>query len=113
MLKPYLEGGEIRFIGSTTYDEYNRYFARSKGMVRRFQQIDILEPSIDETVRILEGLKRKYEEFHHVTYDEDVIPYAVKASARYISDRFLPDKAIDLMDEAGAYREIHPTETDV
>lgn len=111
MLKPYLEGGEIRFIGSTTYDEYNRYFARSKGMVRRFQQIDILEPSIDETVRILEGLKRKYEEFHHVTYDEDVIPYAVKASARYISDRFLPDKAIDLIDEAGAYREIHPTET--
>lgn len=110
MLKPYLEGGEIRFIGSTTYDEYNRYFARSKGMVRRFQQIDILEPSIDETIRILEGLKTKYEEFHHVTYEEDVIPYAVKASARYISDRFLPDKAIDLIDEAGAYREIHPSE---
>ena len=111
MLKPYLEGGEIRFIGSTTYDEYNRYFARSKGMVRRFQQIDILEPSIDETIRILEGLKTKYEEFHHVIYENDVIPYAVKASARYISDRYLPDKAIDLIDEAGAYREIHPTET--
>lgn len=111
MLKPYLEGGEIRFIGSTTYDEYNRYFARSKGMVRRFQQIDILEPSIEETIRILEGLKTKYEEFHHVIYESDVIPYAVKASARYISDRFLPDKAIDLIDEAGAYREIHPTRT--
>lgn len=111
MLKSYLEGGEIRFIGSTTYDEYNRYFARSKGMVRRFQQIDILEPGIEETIRIIQGLKEKYEQFHHVIYDDDVIPYAVKASARYISDRFLPDKAIDLIDEAGAYREIHPSDT--
>lgn len=108
MLKPYLESGDIRFIGATTYEEYNRYFARSKGMVRRFQQIDILEPSIDETIRIVEGLKEKYEMFHKVTYLPDVIPYAVKASARHISDRFLPDKAIDLVDEAGAYREIHP-----
>lgn len=108
MLKPYLESGDIRFIGSTTYEEYNRYFARSKGLVRRFQQIDILEPSIEETIHIVEGLKEKYEEFHGVTYQPDVIPYAVKASDRYISDRFLPDKAIDLVDEAGAYREIHP-----
>ena len=108
MLKPYLESGDIRFIGSTTYEEYNRYFARSKGLVRRFQQIDILEPSIEETIHIVEGLKKKYEEFHGVTYQPDVIPYAVKASVRYISDRFLPDKAIDLVDEAGAYREIHP-----
>ena len=108
MLKPYLESGDIRFIGSTTYEEYNRYFARSKGLVRRFQQIDILEPSIEETIHIVEGLKEKYEEFHGVTYQPDVIPYAVKTSVRYISDRFLPDKAIDLVDEAGAYREIHP-----
>ena len=108
MLKPYLESGDIRFIGSTTYEEYNRYFARSKGLVRRFQQIDILEPSIEETIHIVEGLKEKYEEFHGVTYHPDVIPYAVKASVRYIIDRFLPDKAIDLVDEAGAYREIHP-----
>lgn len=108
MLKPYLESGDIRFIGSTTYEEYNRYFARSKGLVRRFQQIDILEPSIKETIHIVEGLKEKYEDFHGVTYQPDVIPYAVKASVRYISDRFLPDKAIDLVDEAGAYREIHP-----
>ena len=108
MLKPYLESGDIRFIGSTTYEEYNRYFARSKGLVRRFQQIDILEPSIEETIHIVEGLKEKYEDFHGVTYQPDVIPYAVKASVRYISDRFLPDKAIDLVDEAGAYREIHP-----
>ena len=108
MLKSYLEGGDIRFIGSTTYEEYNRYFARSKGLVRRFQQIDILEPSIDEAIGIVEGLKEKYETFHGVTYEEGVIPYAVKAAARYINDRFLPDKAIDLIDEAGAYREMHP-----
>lgn len=112
LLKPYLEGGAIRFIGSTTYEEFNRYFSRSKGMVRRFQQIDIPEPSIEETIHIIEGLKEKYETFHGVTYEEDVIPYAVSASARYINDRFLPDKAIDLMDEAGAYRETHPTESE-
>lgn len=112
LLKPYLEGGDIRFIGSTTYEEFNRYFSRSKGMVRRFQQIDIPEPSIEETIHIIEGLKEKYETFHGVTYEEDVIPYAVSASARYINDRFLPDKAIDLMDEAGAYRETHPTESE-
>ena len=112
MLKPYLERGDIRFIGSTTYEEYNRYFARSRGLVRRFQQIDILEPSIEETIHIVEGLKAKYEAFHGVTYQPDVIPYAVKASARYINDRFLPDKAIDLVDEAGAWREIHPTSSE-
>ena len=110
MLKPYLEKGEIRFIGSTTYDEYNRYFAKSRGVVRRFQQIDIPEPSVEEAVNILKGLKKKYEEFHHVTYSNEVIEYAVKASAKHISDRFLPDKAIDLIDEAGAYRELHPIE---
>lgn len=112
LLKPYLEGGDIRFIGSTTYEEFNRYFSRSKGMVRRFQQIDIPEPSIEETIHIIEGLKEKYETFHGVAYEEDVIPYAVTASARYINDRFLPDKAIDLMDEAGAYRETHPTDSE-
>lgn len=108
MLKPYLEGGDIRFIGSTTYEEFNRYLAGSKGLVRRFQQIDILEPSVEETIHIIEGLKEKYETFHGVTYEEDVIPYAVSASARFINDRFLPDKAIDLIDEAGAYRVMHP-----
>jgi ATP-dependent Clp protease ATP-binding subunit ClpA len=110
MLKPYLESGDIRFVGSTTYDEYNRYFARSRGIVRRFQQIDIQEPSIDETINILKGLKKKYEQFHHVSYSADAIEFAVRASAKYVSDRFLPDKAIDLIDEAGAYREIHPTD---
>lgn len=108
MLKPYLEGGQIRFIGSTTYQEYNRYFQKSLGMVRRFQQIDIAEPSEDETIRILEGLQKKYEKYHGVKYAPGVIDYAVHASAQHISGRFLPDKAIDLIDEAGAYRELHP-----
>ena len=102
MLKPYLEGGEIRFIGSTTYEEFNRYFSRSRGLVRRFQQIDIQEPGIEETIHIVEGLKERYETFHGVVYEEGVIAYAVTAAARYISDRFLPDKAIDLLDEACA-----------
>ncbi|WP_297329021.1 AAA family ATPase [uncultured Bacteroides sp.] len=108
LLKPYLEAGDIRFIGATTYEEFNRYFASSKGMVRRFQQIDILEPSIEETIHIIEGLKKKYETFHGVVYEEGVIPYAVSVSARFINDRFLPDKAIDLIDESGAYRVMHP-----
>ena len=109
MLKPYLESGDIRFIGSTTYDEYKRYFAKSKGIVRRFQEIDIEEPSIDDAIKILQGLEKNYEDFHHVVYTPEAIEYAVKASAKYVSDRFLPDKAIDLIDEAGAYRELHPT----
>ncbi|MBR4387989.1 MAG: AAA family ATPase [Prevotella sp.] len=108
MLKPYLETGKIRFIGSTTYEEYNRYFSRSKGMVRRFQQIDIPEPSIDEAVNIVERLQPVYAEFHHVSYADDVARYVVEASHKHINERFLPDKAIDLIDEAGAWREIHP-----
>lgn len=108
ILKPYLESGQIRFIGSTTYQEYNRYFQKSKGLVRRFQQIDIPEPSVEETIKILEGLKKKYEQYHGVKYADDVIRYAVEASSKHINDRFLPDKAIDLIDEAGAYREMHP-----
>lgn len=109
MLKPYLESGDIRFIGSTTYDEYKRYFASSKGMVRRFQEIDIKEPSVDDAIKILKGLLPTYEEFHKVIYTDEAVDYAVRSSAKYISDRFLPDKAIDLIDEAGAYRELHPT----
>ena len=108
MLKPYLESGEVRFIGSTTYEEYNRYFSRSKGIVRRFQQIDIDEPSVEETVQIIHGLKEKYEAFHQVEYPDETIDYAVRSSAKFINDRFLPDKAIDLIDEAGAYRQLHP-----
>ena len=106
MLKPYLESGDIRFIGSTTYEEYNRHFARQRGIVRRFQQIDIAEPSQEEAIQILKGLRQQYETFHHVSYPDDVLEYAVRQSARLVSDRFLPDKAIDLIDEAGAQMEM-------
>ena len=102
MLKPYLEREDIRFIGSTTYEEFNRYFSRSKGLVRRFQQIDILEPTTEEAFNILQQLRPKYEAFHHVVYEDKALRFAVEASAKYVNDRFLPDKAIDLIDEAGA-----------
>ena len=105
MLKPYLEAGTIRFIGSTTYEEYNRHFSRSKGMIRRFQQIDIPEPTVDEAKHILRQLQPRYEEFHRVKYEDEAIDFAVEASAKHVNDRFLPDKAIDLIDEAGAAME--------
>ena len=113
MLKPYLETGTIRFIGSTTYEEYNRYFSRSKGIVRRFQQIDIPEPTVDEAKHILRQLQPRYEEFHHVKYDDEAIDFAIEASAKYVNDRFLPDKAIDLIDEAGASFEVRGKMADV
>ena len=106
MLKPYLESGRIRFIGSTTYEEYNRHVARSKGLTRRFQQIDIQEPSAGEAKNILRQLLPHYEEFHGVQYEQGAVDFAVEASARHINDRFLPDKAIDLIDEAGAAMEM-------
>lgn len=106
MLKPYLESGRIRFIGSTTYEELNRYVARSKGLTRRFQQIDIQEPSAGEAKNILRQLLPHYEEFHGVLYEQGAVDFAVEASARHINDRFLPDKAIDLIDEAGAAMEM-------
>ena len=106
MLKPYLESGSIRFIGSTTYEEYNRHFSRSKGLVRRFQQIDIPEPTPEETKHILRQLRSQYESFHSVTYDEAALDFAVDASYKHVNDRFLPDKAIDLIDEAGAASEV-------
>ena len=108
LLKPYLDEGVLRFIGSTTYQDYNRYMAKSKGIVRRFQQIDIPEPTVDETVRIIEGLLPGYEKFHGVKYTTEAVRYAVESSSRLIVDRFLPDKAIDVIDEAGAYRKLHP-----
>ena len=107
MLKPYLESAKIRFIGSTTYEEYNRHFSKSKGLVRRFQQIDIAEPTTEETLEILKQLKKSYEQFHGVYYADKALEFAVNASAKYINERFLPDKAIDLIDEAGAYREMN------
>lgn len=108
LLKPYLVRDEIRIIGSTTYEEFNRSILNDRAFMRRFQQVDILEPSVADSVEILKGLKKKYEEYHHVKYEEGAIEYAVEASAKYITDRCLPDKAIDLIDEAGAYRQLHP-----
>ena len=110
LLKPYLEGGGVRFIGATTYEEYNRYIMRNKGLMRRFQQVPIEEPSIEETLKIVEMLKEGYESYHQVTYDDDALELAVKGSARHITDRYLPDKAIDLMDEAGAWVQINRKE---
>lgn len=110
MLKPYLASGEIRFIGATTYEEYKKHFEKSKSLVRRFQNVEIREPSVEDTVQILTGLKKHYESFHGVRYGKGVLEYAVRMSARYINERYLPDKAIDLIDEAGSYRRLHPLE---
>lgn len=107
MLKPYLANGKIRFIGATTFEEYKKYFEKNKSLVRRFQNVEIKEPSEAETVEILKGLKDNYEQFHGVIYDDEVLEYAVAMSAKHINERFLPDKAIDLIDEAGAYRKLH------
>ena len=99
LLKPYLDDDRIRVIGATTYTEYNKNFTRSVGMIRRFQTIDVEEPSIDEAIHILKSLKPIYEKYHHVKYDAAAIEYAVTSSAKFITDRFLPDKAIDIIDE--------------
>ncbi len=103
MLKPALSSGKIRCIGSTTFEEYKRYFEKDRALSRRFQKIEVAEPSEDETFEILQGLRSKYEEFHHVTYSDEALRAAVHLSALYINDRQLPDKAIDVIDECGAY----------
>ena len=108
MLKPYLEGGDIRFIGTTTYEEYNKHMAGSVGITRRFQQVDIAEPSVEDTIKIMLGLKQGYEKYHGIVIKNDIIDYAVRACAQHIPDRRFPDKAIDIIDEAGAYLELHP-----
>ena len=109
MLKPYLSDGHIRFIGATTFEEYKKYFEKNKSLTRRFQNVEIKEPSEEESIKILEGLKEKYETYHGVKYADGVLEYAVKMSAKYINERFLPDKAIDIIDEAGSYRKLHMT----
>jgi ATP-dependent Clp protease ATP-binding subunit ClpA len=102
ILKPVLGSGELRCIGSTTFEEYKNHFEKDRALSRRFQKIDLSEPSIEESVKILEGLRSRYEEFHQVRYRSSALRAAVELSARHINDRFLPDKAIDVMDEAGA-----------
>jgi ATP-dependent Clp protease ATP-binding subunit ClpA len=102
LLKPALQGGKLRTMGSTTYKEYRQHFEKDRALSRRFQKIDVKEPSVDDTVKILRGIKRYFEDHHSIKYTADAIKSAVELSARYITDRKLPDKAIDVIDEAGA-----------
>jgi len=111
LLKPMLANGELKCIGSTTFQEYHSIFEKERALARRFQKIDIKEPSINETIQILKGLKSRFEEHHDVTYTMPALESAVKLSERYITDRFLPDKAIDVIDEAGANRQLQPKKT--
>jgi ATP-dependent Clp protease ATP-binding subunit ClpA len=108
LLKPSLASGSLRCIGSTTYKEYRGHFEKDRALVRRFQKIDVAEPSIEDAVKILRGLKPYYEEHHKVRYTNDALSAAVELSARYIGDRKLPDKAIDVIDEVGASRMLLP-----
>ncbi|MBC7475991.1 MAG: ATP-dependent Clp protease ATP-binding subunit ClpA [Candidatus Sericytochromatia bacterium] len=102
LLKPSLSNGDLRCIGSTTYQEYKTYFEKDRALSRRFQKIEINEPSAEDTFLILKGLKANYEKFHGVTYSDEALKAAADLSAKYINDRFLPDKAIDIIDEVGA-----------
>jgi len=108
ILKPALQSGALRCMGSTTYKEYRGYFEKDRALVRRFQKIDVYEPSIDDTVKILKGLKPYFEEHHRVRYTNDALKTAVELAARYITDRKLPDKALDVIDEVGASRMLLP-----
>ncbi|MBE7481259.1 MAG: ATP-dependent Clp protease ATP-binding subunit ClpA [Polyangiaceae bacterium] len=102
LLKPALSSGKLRCIGATTFEEYRSHMERDRALARRFQKIEVLEPSLEETLLILKGLRPRYEEFHHVSYGDEALEAAVKLAQRYLHDRKLPDKAIDLLDESGA-----------
>ena len=108
LLKPALQNGSLSCIGSTTYKEYRNFFEKDRALVRRFQKIDVTEPSIEDTVKILRGLKGYYEEFHDVRYTNEALRGAVELSSRYMNDRKLPDKAIDVIDEVGAAQRLRP-----
>lgn len=110
LLKPSLSNGTLKCIGSTTYKEYRNHFEKDRALVRRFQKIDVYEPSIDETIDILKGLKSYYEEHHGVTYTDEAIKSAVELSSKYMADRKLPDKAIDIIDEVGAAQMLVPAD---
>ncbi|WOE32133.1 MULTISPECIES: ATP-dependent Clp protease ATP-binding subunit ClpA [unclassified Acinetobacter] len=112
LIKPALANGTLRCIGSTTFQEYRQVFEKDHALSRRFQKVDINEPSIAETIDILRGLKSKFEDFHHVKYDDQALVAAVELSAKFINDRFLPDKAIDVIDEAGAQRRLKSEQQD-
>ncbi len=106
LLKPALASGEVRCIGSTTYKEYSQFFEKDRALVRRFQKIDIVEPSINDAIEIMRGLKSYFEEYHEIKYSDEAIKASVELSSRYINDRKLPDKAIDVIDEAGASQKL-------
>ncbi len=108
LLKPALQGGKLRCMGSTTYKEFRQHFEKDRALSRRFQKIDVNEPSVEDTVKILKGLKPHFEDHHHIKYTTEAIRLAVELSARYINDRKLPDKAIDVIDEAGAAQHLLP-----
>ena len=119
ILKPFLSTGELRCIGSTTYEEYKNHFEKDRALSRRFEKIDILEPPVKESIKILKGLRSRYEEHHEIEYTDAALKSACELSAKYINDRFLPDKAIDVIDEAGAAirlsgaanrKKIHPSD---
>ena len=108
LIKPALANGTLRCIGSTTYQEYRQVFEKDHALSRRFQKIDVTEPSVADTIAILKGLKSRFEEFHHVTYSDAALSAAAELSAKHIQERFLPDKAIDVVDEAGAFQRLLP-----
>ena len=108
LLKPLLTSGELRCIGSTTYEEYRGIFDKDKALSRRFQKIDVLEPSVEDTYKILRGLKSRFEEHHQLKYADKALRAAAELAAKHINERFLPDKAIDVIDEAGAYQRLQP-----
>ncbi|MDR2746847.1 MAG: ATP-dependent Clp protease ATP-binding subunit ClpA [Treponema sp.] len=112
LLKPALTSGKIRCIGSTTHEEYGKFFDKDRALSRRFQKIDIGEPSQSDAIKILQGLKSKYEEYHHVHYSDEAVEGAVRLSAQFITERRLPDKAIDVIDEAGAFARIEAYKKD-
>jgi ATP-dependent Clp protease ATP-binding subunit ClpA len=108
LLKPALASGAIRCIGSTTYKEFRSHFEKDRALVRRFQKIDVAEPSVEDAIKILHGLKPYYEKHHNVKYTAEAIKAAVELSSKFIGDRKLPDKAIDVIDEVGAARMLLP-----
>lgn len=108
LLKPLLTSGKARCIGTTTYDEYNKFFSKDKALLRRFQKIDIEEPSDEESFLILKGLQSRYEEYHSVVYTDEAFKNAITLARSFIPERKLPDKAIDIIDEAGSYLRLHP-----
>lgn len=110
ILKPYLTRGKIRFIGSTTYEEYKKYFEKDRALSRRFQKIDISEPGLEENIEILKGLRQRYEQYHNVKYSDEIIRLTCELAIRYMPDRFMPDKAIDILDEAAAQIRIDNTD---